>query len=537
MALKAGGKNVKYVDVAVVGNGPSAISLSFMLSGWTPYYSPPVDAAPDDVLHARLETAAATPITDMDLEYLSSGLEGRSSSPLGLLFDQLAHPAADLGSDEPSRLRWALHREHSVSHVVLGTGPPGGSWHAMNADMRTLSRCDWIELPNLPFRRWYAERRSKCGSQPAAAASDEVPYRATAGDVGRYYSDYVCEHGLEGNFVSGYRVDSVQRIGGRSGCCLDCGCGGGGGAQTLAGSSRCAPTSQQLLQRRPASHRWRVSATCLATGAELLVAARFVVLATGSCGRPSRLDAPGEADAPYVQHSAADLQAWTAAAAAADRGGKPLLVVGSGVSAAEAVLAALGAGRSVVHVYRRSATDRGIVFGSLPPSLYPEYRALGALMRGELADGAYASHAQSRVAEFGRDGSVAIERLSDGRRTTVDVGLALVLIGAAPDLAFMPGAGRGLGRDDSRPVDGRDNPLAVDPFTYQCVREPSLFAMGPLVGDSFVRFLQGAALGIAKRLREEATAAATERGSAPIRRPTAPPLDRHYLSRVAVTAE
>ena len=63
-----------------------------------------------------------------DLEYLSSGLEGRSSNPVALLFDALTHPDADTGLDCPSLLEWRQHKDKVIPHVVLGKRQPGGAW-------------------------------------------------------------------------------------------------------------------------------------------------------------------------------------------------------------------------------------------------------------------------------------------------------------------------------------------------------------------------------------------------------------------------
>ena len=63
-----------------------------------------------------------------DLEFLSSGLEGRSSNPVALLFDNLTHPDADIGMENASILEWRHHTEKSLDHVVLGKMPVGGAW-------------------------------------------------------------------------------------------------------------------------------------------------------------------------------------------------------------------------------------------------------------------------------------------------------------------------------------------------------------------------------------------------------------------------
>lgn len=37
---------------------------------------------------------------------------------------------------------------------MLGKGPPGGSWHRMDPNLKTLSLAAWMSLPNLDFATW-----------------------------------------------------------------------------------------------------------------------------------------------------------------------------------------------------------------------------------------------------------------------------------------------------------------------------------------------------------------------------------------------
>lgn len=37
---------------------------------------------------------------------------------------------------------------------MLGHGPPGGSWHRMDPNLRTLSLSSWMSLPGLDFNTW-----------------------------------------------------------------------------------------------------------------------------------------------------------------------------------------------------------------------------------------------------------------------------------------------------------------------------------------------------------------------------------------------
>ncbi len=63
-----------------------------------------------------------------DLEYLSSGLEGRSSNPVALLFDAMTHPDADMGMENESLINWHKEKDKVIPHVVLGKKNPGGAW-------------------------------------------------------------------------------------------------------------------------------------------------------------------------------------------------------------------------------------------------------------------------------------------------------------------------------------------------------------------------------------------------------------------------
>ena len=61
-------------------------------------------------------------------QIILQGLEGRSTNPVSILFDALAHPDADLGEDKPSLLEWKHREDLKLDHVVLGKGCPGGAW-------------------------------------------------------------------------------------------------------------------------------------------------------------------------------------------------------------------------------------------------------------------------------------------------------------------------------------------------------------------------------------------------------------------------
>lgn len=62
-----------------------------------------------------------------------------------------------------------------------------------------------------------------------------------------------------------------------------------------------------------------------------------------------------------------------------------------------------------------------------------------------------------------------------------------------------------LGEDPLKPIDCKTNPIAVNKYTNEVLRtgRRGMYAMGPLVGDNFVRFIAGGALAITSALHRE----------------------------------
>ncbi|XP_005413289.1 PREDICTED: oxidative stress-induced growth inhibitor 1 isoform X2 [Chinchilla lanigera] len=453
------------VPVVIIGNGPSGICLSYLLSGHMPYVKP--DAAhPHPLLHRKLAEASGRCLLDQDLDYLSEGLEGRSQSPVALLFDALLRPDTDFGGTADSVLSWKRQKERAVPHLVLGRGPPGGAWHAIEGSMVTLSQGEWMGLPDLQLKDWM--RRKRRGLRNS---------RATAGDVAHYYRDYVTQKGLSHSFVPGALVTGVEM-----------------GTPQPKDAGPLFQVSGMLTTKdrgqRPFS-LW----------------ARNVVLATGTFDNPARLGIPGE-DLPYVHHELSVLEAATRAGTITPAS-DPVLIVGAGLSAADAVLYARHCGLPVIHAFRRPVDDPGLVFNQLPKMLYPEYHKVHQMMREQSVPSpspyeGYRSLPQHRPLLF-KEGQQAVLCDPHGHHQVLGVSLVLVLIGSHPDLSFLPGAGTSLATDPEQPLSTKRNPVEVDPFTYESTRQEGLYALGPLAGDNFVRFVQGGALAAASSLLRKET--------------------------------
>lgn len=134
-----------------------------------------------------------------------------------------------------------------IDHIVLGKGPPGGAWHRMDPNLRTLSLSAWMSLPGLDFHTWErmngnetsqeavkqsveksplqrrnlalkSETNNQSLSNQKRKPCKEVQTRALISRVAAYYQDYVKEMGLETNFWNDVTVTNVfpVRIHGKS---------------------------------------------------------------------------------------------------------------------------------------------------------------------------------------------------------------------------------------------------------------------------------------------------------------------------------
>ncbi|KAM4614593.1 oxidative stress-induced growth inhibitor 1 [Discoglossus pictus] len=461
------------IPVAIIGNGPSGICLSYLLSGYTPYVREGA-VHPNPLLQRKLEESPEVPVTRQDLEYLSEGLEGRSSSPVALLFDSLLRPDTDFIGDTDSVLRWTLEPGRAIPHVVLGRDPPGGAWNAIEDSMITLSRGDWMGLPDLNFKDWMRLKRRNLRND-----------RSTAGDILSYYQHYVQTKGLQDNFISGTVVTSVVRV------------------------NEGAEISQRdkILQSPPGGNEELTEHKTLFQVSGYLkdgcgpkqnfcIYAENVVLATGTYDSPSWLGIQGE-DLPFVSHQISALEE-AVKSHRVHPGSDPVLIIGAGLTAADAVLLAHHYNIPVIHSFRRRVNDPALIFNQLPRVMYPEYHKVHQMMKEEsiLVNSPYEGYIslpEHHAVKFHGD-KKCVFKDKNGQHKVFNVSMVLILIGSNPNLSFLPNNGNYLAVDTEQPINPKRNPLDIDPFTYECIMERGLYAVGPLAGDYFVRFVQGGAL-------------------------------------------
>jgi hypothetical protein len=473
-----------------------------------------------------------------DLAWLSDGLEGRSANPVALLVDTLQRPNSDVdaGGAESSRLRWAHVPARARAHVVIGRGPPGGSWAAMHEELETVSYGEWMQLPGYPIGAWADDH----GLGAFAAARTRLKRR----HVARYYEDYVAHERLASHFLSGWQVVAMRRrapVTPAAAAAAVAVSGGGSVSITpppatvtllsapmrhppprrpyspgffgwagaayaaLRGKPLCADAAPPTSTHRPASappdaateaaeptsrpagwdlllveHGSRPSSPTTpgvgvgGTRALRVVRADHVVIATGMFDVPKRLGIPGEDLTHLVHHTATAAGKLVGPHMASPHPTKTAVVVGSGLSAADAILALRRAGVAVVHLFRhRSGTSP---LAKCPRESYPEYFGLYREMRrGRPVPAAATATDGSAAYEPVQDGELdsvhadtasatgtVVWRDRDGRQhRRAGVAAVLVLIGSEPALQFLPPCLSSQTRRTSQ-----RNPVAIDPYTF-----------------------------------------------------------------------
>lgn len=497
-----------YKDVVIVGNGPSGIAVSHVLAGHRPYLRGAQH--PDEMLSARLASLlrgeAMVPLMQQDLRFLSQGLEGRAPHPLSLLMDALTHPGADLGLELPSLLQWRLHPERRVDHVVLGASPPGGAWQTMIGDVLTISLASWMELPGIDFRTWEKTAGALHSNINASCLNNNnnnnnpgsKEGRARAASVAQYYADYVRLRGLQRFFHCGTKVLNIEPLENAACQCT------GNASNGWCGRKQCF-----------ARALWLVEGFDQVSGQPFTYVSQKVVIATGCTSKPNRLNVPGELmKSSRIVHDSGSVEGLVMRIREeADRdqtGVDPILIVGAGLSAADAVLTARFHSVPVLHVFRSRTIP---IDRQLPEIMYPEYHKVHQMMEdGGRCYPLYEALAEHRILSLtglsSPDRKILLEG-PDGQLCAHKVSGVAILIGASPNLSFLKSIcsadGTGLGANANAPIDCRSNPILIDLWSHKVMRvqQPGLYALGPLTGDNFVRFIHGGALAVASGVLNE----------------------------------
>lgn len=293
----------------------------------------------------------------------------------------------------------------------------------MDGSQLTISPSRWMELPELSFSDWLRQERLSANSLNAGLvfsakttnfsednsllnaylpkrslaedpinlqnylkkqlmatnnSSEELSQsRVTMHDVRNYYRDYVNQKNLDKYLLNNATVTSVRRI------CPNKlfptngynGCGGGEAKPDSTNGSSLASNCFLWEVSGLIDKRDRKKASSLTHKGDLMEFRYFckhLVLANGAADLHNELKVRGE-NTRFVLRSIRELEEKIRDDLPRLQK-DPLLIVGSGLSAADAILLAQTYGIKIVHVIRRSVFDSNLIFKKLPKKIYPEYQ-------------------------------------------------------------------------------------------------------------------------------------------------------------------
>ncbi|KIX94795.1 uncharacterized protein Z520_09485 [Fonsecaea multimorphosa CBS 102226] len=197
-----------------IGNGPSALILSYILHGHIPYYDKS-SPHPDAILNEKL-LRLAHDLLDIDFDYLTEHFAGSRFSystqalPVNVLLDTLVRPLGETDDAEKKTcVRWAYEPSRAVPHMVIGqTHSAGGQWveNPVRAswDIGTLSYAGMISLPGYGFDEHYQKRNGR--PMP-------VYLRPSRHAVADYLAEYPYHVGIAVSVRNGEQVSGISRRG------------------------------------------------------------------------------------------------------------------------------------------------------------------------------------------------------------------------------------------------------------------------------------------------------------------------------------
>ena len=230
-----------------------------------------------------------------------------------------------------------------------------------------------------------------------------------------------------------------------------------------------------------------------------------LVLACGVSGQARLLGVPGE-EYPFVTNHIPEFFRRVHLCQPNKEEVVPVLpavvVVGGGLSAADAALRALRKGLKVIHVFHQNPNDQRLVFDRIPQHTYPDYSHFHNLVKGKVTDDCYICRSESQVCEFRKDKrTVSILNSAGLKEVWTNISFGEVFIGTDVDLGFLPNhLVSQLATNPHAPVNAKHNPVDVNQINFVCEGVSSLYAVASLTGDNFVRFGIGSALGTAQHI-------------------------------------
>ncbi|XP_017785606.1 PREDICTED: oxidative stress-induced growth inhibitor 2-like [Nicrophorus vespilloides] len=259
-------------------------------------------------------------------------------------------------------------------------------------------------------------------------------------------------------------------------------------------------SSTLMICDRKRSPKWYVECFDLKTRTVRAYSCDNLVLANGSSDLPNRLSVE-QTDPYWLTHDSRSLEIeldlYTRESR--NRTVDPVVIVGAGLSAADAIIATRSKGIPVAHVFRGTSTN---LSRQLPENMYPEYHKVHQMMKEDSTYPLYDALPEHSLVGFDEVRRLVRLRSNDGKIVDLKVSFVAVLIGSKPDLSFLPDA-YNIATKKHLPLDCKRNTVNIDRIRHSVNGFDALYAMGPLAGDNFVRFLPGGALAILSDLHRK----------------------------------
>ncbi|ORY16475.1 hypothetical protein BCR34DRAFT_464222, partial [Clohesyomyces aquaticus] len=451
----------RHVDTLIIGNGPSALHLSYILHGHIPYYiGGHHDTLLDHKLSKRPNLLSLTP--DLYDHFLSSLRYSTQALPVNTLLDTLIRPNADTEVNPQSCIEWRYEPEKAVSHLAVGDTPQaGGQWVdepiSASADIGTLSYAEMLSLPGYSYSEHFAK-----------SEDDQVDFvRPSRAEVADYLSAYPEAVGISDSIWTGIKVDGISRT----------------------------------------SHGFFVES--------LGIRCKHLVLASGIF--TTRIPPP------LLLSKIAEL----------DSAQDPLLVIGSGFSAADIIISAPPT-RKIIHLFQWAPDTRPSPLRGCHHTAYPEYAGvyrqmkLAAIASGKIPSSrspmlrrksnpffssrdwtSYYEGLPNAEVLFVSDPNGATSatitiRLASGEVINRTVGSLEYVVGRRGSLSYLSPSLRS--EVLSTPLDSTSPPPLISARTLRTKAESSLevtrntFIIGSLAGDSLIRHAVGGCVFTAGRI-------------------------------------
>lgn len=188
--------------------------LSYILHGNIPFYNPR-HPHPDPFLHEKLKNAPE--LLHLDIARLTEHFDASRFSystqalPVNSLLDALVRPGGEIEDETPSCIKWRQFPEKAVPHLVLGNADRPGG--------------QWTECP--PDTKWDIQSLSYAGmlSLPGYSfddhhrwlhGADMPPFtRPSRQEISDYMAAYPSAVGIDDAFRSNQQIGNVTRTDGK----------------------------------------------------------------------------------------------------------------------------------------------------------------------------------------------------------------------------------------------------------------------------------------------------------------------------------